>query len=68
VDELFLFRHGAPFRASEQQAYSRPVFLANSGNLEAKRVEKPVRDVEDRWVFRSCLAGPEQQLMAKDGR
>ena len=39
VDELFLFRHGAPFRASEQQAYSRPVFLANCGNLEAKRLK-----------------------------
>ena len=54
-DELFLFRHGAPFRASEQQAYSRPVFLANSGNLEGKRVEKIRPGVEDRWVFRSCF-------------
>src|SRR5215208_3584490 len=39
--ELFLFRHGAPFRASEQQAYSRPVFLANSGNLGEKRLKSP---------------------------
>ena len=65
VDDLFLFRHGAPFRASEQQAYSRQVFLANSGNLEGKRLKRSRARVKDRLRLSALLPGRSRSLTGK---
>jgi hypothetical protein len=40
MDDLFLFRHGAPFRASEGQAYSTPSLFAKCEELGKKKIEK----------------------------